>query len=65
MGTETVHYATPFSTALELKSFKPRMGTETKNSLKLTKSVGLLKSFKPRMGTETIQASNLQLKSFN
>ncbi len=46
-------YTVPLDT---LKSFKPRMGTET--LLKLPYLVFyLLKSFKPRMGTETAIAT--------
>ncbi len=52
MGTETLSNAL-ISFLERLKSFKPRMGTETYSSGINSIALSKLKSFKPRMGTET------------
>ncbi len=52
MGTETIIYSFILYFLVPLKSFKPRMGTETSCNA-VFQRLFLLKSFKPRMGTET------------
>ncbi len=64
MGTETGLLDCSNSPLFELKSFKPRMGTETVFRYHpITSSNFLLKSFKPRMGTETLILHSVNINS--